>query len=267
VDTAPSGHRLAFTLGLAALLAPAVVVLYAFFVEPYSLELTRHGLAADVSQPLKIAHLSDLHSRGFGTRERQVVALLDQAVPDLIVVTGDIVDTGSLEQTRELFVRLRAPLGIWVVRGNAERARPDGNDGAFFKSVNAHLLDNQGVAIREDVWLVGLDDPLTGHPDLDVALKGAPAASFKVALFHSPDHFGEVAGLFNLGLAGHTHGGQVRLPGVSGLWLAQPNSPYIAGWYTKNRSQLYVSRGIGTTVVPARFMARPEIALIEISPN
>jgi predicted MPP superfamily phosphohydrolase len=259
---------LAFTLGLAALLAPAVVVLYAFFVEPYSLELTRHGLAADVASPLKIAHLSDLHSRGFGTRERQVVALVGQAAPDLIVVTGDLVDAGSLEPTRELFQQLRAPLGIWVVRGNAERGRrSDGEDGAFFKSVNVRLLDNQGVAIRDDVWLVGLDDPLTGHPDLDVGLKGAPASSFKVALFHSPDHFSEVAGLFNLGLAGHTHGGQVRLPLVSGLWLEQPNSPYIAGWYTKNRSQLYVSRGIGTTVVPARFMARPEIALIEINPN
>jgi predicted MPP superfamily phosphohydrolase len=258
---------MAFTLGLAALLAPAIVVLYAFFVEPYSLELTRHGLAADVSQPLKIAHLSDLHSRGFGTRERQLVALLDQAVPDLIVVTGDLVDSGTLEPTRELFRRLRAPLGIWVVRGNSERARGDGSDGAFFKSVNAHLLDNQGVPVREDVWLAGLDDPLTGHPDLDVSLKGAPAASFKVALFHSPEIFGQVAGLFNLGLAGHTHGGQVRLPGLSSFWLAQPNSPYIAGWYTKNRSQLYVSRGIGTTLVPARFLSRPEVALIEISPN
>jgi len=254
-------------LGLAALLAPAVLVLYAFFVEPYSLELTRHGLAADVAQPIKIAHLSDLHSRGFGTRERQVLALLDQATPDLIVVTGDIVDTGSLEPTRELFARMRAPLGIWVVRGNAERARPDGNDGAFWKSVHARLLDNEGVPVRDDIWLVGLDDPLTGHPDLNLALKGAPAASFKVALFHSPDHFTDVAGLFNLGLAGHTHGGQVRLPGVSSLWLVQPNSPYIAGWYTKNHSQLYVSRGIGTTVVPARFLSRPEIALIEIRPN
>src|SRR4029453_5036173 len=99
---------MAFTLGLAALLAPAVVVLYAFFVEPYSLELTRHGLAADVAQPLKIAHLRDLHPRGLGTRERQVVSLLDQSTPDLIVVTGDLVDTGSLEPTRELFLRLKA---------------------------------------------------------------------------------------------------------------------------------------------------------------
>jgi predicted MPP superfamily phosphohydrolase len=267
VDTAPSGHRLGFALGIAALLVPAVVLLYAFFVEPYSIELTRHALAADVLQPLKIAHLTDLHSRGYGTRERQVVALVDQAAPDLIVVTGDVVDSGSLEPAREMFQRLRAPLGVWVVRGNAERARAGADDLTFFRSVDAHLLDNQGVPVRNDVWLVGLDDPLTGHPDLRGALVGAPAASFKVALFHSPDHFAEVAGLFNLGLAGHTHGGQVRFPGLGSLWLPPDAHAYVSGWYTKNRSQLYVSRGIGTTVVPARFLARPEIALIEIRPN
>lgn len=241
-------------------------MLYAFFIEPYSIELTRHALAADVSQPLKIAHLTDLHSRGFGTRERQVVAMVDQAAPDLIVVTGDVVDSGSLEPAREMFQRLRAPLGVWVVRGNAERGRAGADDLSFYRSVDAHLLDKQGVPVRSDIWLVGLEDPSTGRSDLQLALAGAPAASFKVALFHSPDHFTEVAGLFNLGLAGHTHGGQVRFPGLVSWWL-RPDPSYISGWYTKNRSQLYISRGIGTTVVPARFLARPEIALIEIRPN
>jgi predicted MPP superfamily phosphohydrolase len=257
----------AFALGSAALLGPAGLLLYAFFVEPYSIELTRHTLAGDVTQPLKIAHLTDLHSSGFGTRERQVVSLVEKAAPDLIVVTGDIVDSGSLEPSRELFRRLRASLGVWVVRGNAEHARPISDDAAFFRSVGAHLLDNQGVSVREDVWLVGLDDPLTGHPDLGVALAGAPAASFKVALFHSPEHFTEVAGRFHLGLAGHTHGGQVRLPGLGALWLPASGQAYVQGWYTKNGSQLYVSRGIGTTVMPARFLSRPEVALIEIRPN
>jgi len=267
LDTAPSGHRLGLALGIAALLVPATVLLYAFFIEPYSIELTRHALAADVLQPLKIAHLTDLHSRGFGTRERQVVELVEQAAPDLIVVTGDVVDNGSLEPSREMFRRLRAPLGVWVVRGNTEQTRPEAEEVDFFRSVGARLLDNQGVAVRSDVWLVGLDDPLTGHPDLKVALEKAPAASFKVALFHSPGHFAEVAGLFNLGLAGHTHGGQVRFPGLGSWWLSPDAPSYVSGWYTKNRSQLYVSRGIGTTVVPARFLARPEVALIEIRPN
>lgn len=267
VSRPPSRHKLAFALGTAALLGPAVLLLYAFFIEPYSLELTRHALAGEVVHPLKIAHLTDLHSQGFGAREREVVAMVEAAAPDLIVVTGDIVDAGSLEPSRELFLRLRAPLGVWVVRGNAEGARPVGDEVAFYKSVGAHLLDNQGVSVREDVWLVGLADATTGHPDLSVALAGAPAAAFKVVLFHSPGHFPEVAGRFHLGLAGHTHGGQVRLPGVAALWVPAGAQPYVQGWYTKNRSKLYVSRGIGTTIVPARFLSRPEVPMIEIRPQ
>jgi predicted MPP superfamily phosphohydrolase len=266
MNIAPSGHRWAFALGTAALVGPAAVVLYAFFIEPYSIEVTRHALAADVAQSITIAHLSDLHSRGFGTREREVAALVQKAAPDLIVVTGDIAD-GSLEPSRELFRRLHAPLGVWVVHGHAEHARPAADEGPFYKSVGARLLDNQGTLIRDDVWLVGLDDPATGHPDLEKALVGAPAAAFKLALFHAPDHFADVAGLFNLALAGHTHGGQVRLPGFGPLWLPTAGHEYVQGWYTKNRSQLYVSRGIGTSWVPARFLSRPEIALIEIRPN
>ena len=219
MDTAPSGHRLGFALGITALLVPAGVVLYAFFIEPYSIELTRHALAADVLQPLKIAHLTDLHTRGFGTRERQVVELVNQAAPDLIVVTGDIVDGGSLEPSREIFGRLRAPLGVWVVRGNAEQSRPEADNLVFFRSVNAHLLDNQGVAVRGDVWLVGLDDPLTGHPNLRVALEKAPASLLQGGPVHSPDRFAEVAGLFNLGLAGTPTAGRCASPGLGSWWL------------------------------------------------
>jgi predicted MPP superfamily phosphohydrolase len=267
VNRAPSGHKMAFALGTAALLGPAALLLYAFFVEPFAVELTHHTLPGDVTQPLRIAHLSDLHSRGFGTRERAVAGLVEKAAPDLIVVTGDVVDTGSLEASRELFQHLRAPLGVWVVRGHAERARPIGDELAFYKSLGARLLENQGVAVRDDVWLMGLDDPSTGTPDLGAALAGAPPAAFKLALFHAPDHFAEVAGLFHLGLAGHTHGGQVRLPGFGPLWLPAGGHAYVQGWYSKNRSQLYVSRGIGTSNMPARFLSRPEVALIEIRPN
>jgi predicted MPP superfamily phosphohydrolase len=258
---------MAFALGTAALLGPALLVLYAFFIEPYSIELTRHALAGDVSQPLRIAHLTDLHTHGFGTREREMVSMVQQAAPDLIVVTGDIVDAGSLEPSREIFLRLRAPLGIWVVRGTAERRRPMSDDTAFYESVGARLLDDKGVSVREDVWLVGLDGQADGRSNLGTALAGAPTSAFKVALFHSPSHFAEVAGLFHLGLAGHTHGGQVRLPGVVSLWYPASASSYLQGWYTKNRSKLYVSRGIGTSIVPARFLSRPEVPVIEIVPQ
>jgi predicted MPP superfamily phosphohydrolase len=257
----------AFWIGLLTQLGVAATALYAVFVEPYWIEVTRHVRAGGVQTPLRIAHLSDLHTKGFGARERQVIELVQAAAPDLVVITGDTVDEGSLEPGRELLRQLRAPLGVWVVRGHRERDRPVIDERRFFESLGVRFLDNQGVALRDDVWLVGLDDPATGRPDLPAALVGAPTASFKLALFHAPDHFPDVAGLFHLGLAGHTHGGQVRLPVIGPLWLPPGGRRFLHGWYTQNRSELYVSRGIGTSRYPARLFCRPELAIIEIRPH
>jgi predicted MPP superfamily phosphohydrolase len=267
VNRPRSGRTVAFGIGLAALLGVAAVLLYAFFVEPYWVELTRHSLAGEVAQPLRIAQLSDLHSSGYGMRERRLVRLVEQAAPDLIVLTGDTVSGGSLEPSRELLTHLRAPLGVWAVMGDGERNGGGGDTQAFYASVGAHLLPNKGAAVRDDVWLMGLDDPVTGHPDINAALVGAPASSFKIALFHAPDHFAAIAGLFHLALAGHTHGGQVRIPGIGPLWQTPQGRRYEQGWYNEKSSNLYVSRGIGTTFIPARLLSRPEVALIDIRPN
>jgi predicted MPP superfamily phosphohydrolase len=251
---------------VATLLAAAALLLYAFLVEPYWIEVTHHSIGGQVTQPLRIAHLSDLHSRGFGLRERQVVTLVARAGADLIVVTGDVVDGDSLEPARELFRGLRAPLGVWVVHGDSDAGAPANDQRAFYGSVGAHFLDNEGAAVRDDLFIVGLADAASARSDPGTALGAAPAASFKLALFHAPDEFTQVAGLFHLGLAGHSHGGQVRMPGFAALWRPVGGRRYIQGWYTANRSNLYVSRGLGTALVPARFFCRPEIALIEIRP-
>jgi hypothetical protein len=256
-----------YGFGLAALLGAAATGLYAFFVEPYWVQLTAYSLPGTVSEPLRIAHLSDLHTRGFGLRERRVLALVERAAPDIVVLTGDTIDGGSLEPSRELLRRLRAPLGVWVVRGDHDPAAHFADDRAFYRSVGAHFLDNEGAAVRPDVWLLGLDDPATGTPEIGRALAGAPAAAFKVALFHAPDYFAEVAGLFDLGLAGHTHGGQVRIPGLAALRRPPHGRRYVSGWYTQNDSKLFVSRGLGTSEVRARLLCRPEVAIIEIRPN
>jgi predicted MPP superfamily phosphohydrolase len=256
----------ALRLAVATLLAAAATMLYAFFVEPYWIEITSHSIAGAVSQPLRIAHLSDLHTRGFGLREREIVTLVGRARPDVIVVTGDVVDGGSLEPARELFRGLRAPLGVWVVRGDSERVRPDGQ-AAFYGSVGARFLEGQGALAREDVFIVGLTDLAAARSDPATALGAAPASSFKLALFHAADDFTAVAGLFHLGLAGHSHGGQVRAPWLRPFWQPVGGQRYTQGWYTANGSNLYVSRGLGTALVAARFFCRPEIALIEIRPR
>jgi predicted MPP superfamily phosphohydrolase len=239
----------------------------AVLVEPGWIEVTRLEVRSAVLRgPMRIAHLSDLHLHGIGGRERKLIELVARERPDAIVITGDTVDDGESGQARELIASLHAPLGIWMVRGNWENWRPISDEARVWEAAGAHLLVDQGRALRDDVWLVGLDDPLSGNPDLDGALRGAPAASFHLAAFHSPSLFPRIASRIDLALAGHTHGGQVRLPFVGALWLPPGSGEFVAGRYTSGAATLYVSRGIGTSVAPVRFFCRPELAIIDLLP-
>ncbi len=97
----------------------------AFWVEPYRLEVTRHRVDAPVAQPIKIAHVSDLHTSGLGRRERRLVAILEREKPDVIVITGDTLNTkNNYPGAVEVLSQLRAPVGVWIVRGNREAALP-----------------------------------------------------------------------------------------------------------------------------------------------
>src|ERR1700722_10022223 len=97
------------------------VAVNAFLVEPYRIEVSHGSVQAPLTRPLKVAHLSDLHTSGLGRRERQLLGLLDAEQPDVIVITGDTVTWGHhYENIRPILSRLHAPLGVWLVRGNWE---------------------------------------------------------------------------------------------------------------------------------------------------
>jgi predicted MPP superfamily phosphohydrolase len=119
---------------------------------------------------------------------------------------------------------------------------------------------------RPDVWISGIDDPYTGIAKPDAALAGIPSGAYTILLFHSPGYFGHVAGRANLCLAGHTHGGQVRLPLTKPLWMPRGSGHFLEGWYEESGTKMYVSRGIGTSILPIRFFCRPEIAFISVEP-
>jgi len=255
-------------LAIVLLLASGVAAtLYAFFLEPRWIEVTHYSLSENVLRPLRIAHLTDLHAHEFGPREREVLRLIRAESPDMVVLTGDTADPGSLASARDFLVNLSAPLGVWIVRGSGEPWKLGEDERALYGALGAHFLRNQGASVREDVWVAGLDDPASGKPDLDRALAGAPSDAFKLVLLHAPDYFHEIAGRFDLALAGHSHGGQIWLPGFGPLWLPPGGRRYVRGWFTLNRSQLFVSRGLGTSVAPARFLARPELAIIDVRPR
>jgi predicted MPP superfamily phosphohydrolase len=242
-----------------------VVGTYAFLIEPYRIEVSHHHVHANLQAPLKIAHLTDLHSYGIGRREQKLLDILDNERPDVIVITGDLVDTeAGYAGCHEVLKRMHAPLGVWVVHGNHEVWWPNQNEQTFYESAGAKLLVNSSQRAIANVWLVGLDDSYAGAPDLERALSGVPSTAYRIALFHSPAYFDRIAGKCDLALAGHSHGGQIRLPVIGPVWLPPETGDYVKGWFEKDNSRMYVSRGIGTSILSARCLCRPEIAIITV---
>jgi len=257
--------------GNALLLMLAIVIglgVDARLIEPYRLEVTHHDLAGGVKSPIKIAQVSDFHTSGIGRRERNVFEVLNEEKPDLIAVTGDSLGEwgGSYAKVQVVLEQLHAPLGVWVVRGNFENWKLPPHERTFYANSGVHLLVNSGALVRDDIWLAGLDDPSSGHPNPDAALTGAPPGAYKILLFHAPNYFGQVAGREDLCLTGHTHGGQVRVPFLPPLWMPKGCWPYVEGWYEAAGTKMYVNRGIGMSILPIRFDCRPEVAIFTIHP-
>ena len=241
-------------------------------IEPYRTQIAHYQVQGAVTAPLKIAQLSDLHTHGMGRRERQVIATLAAEKPDAIVITGDSLAGygGTYQEDAQVYRQLHAPLGVWFVRGNWENdhpIRPIRREREFYEGAGVHFLLNSNAELRPDIWLIGLNDPSSGVVRLDEAMAGVPPAAYKIALFHAPGFFDDIAGKVNLVLAGHTHGGQVHIPFVHTFWLPKDCGSYLAGWYEKNGSKMYVNRGLGMSTLPVRFLCRPEVTIITIEPT
>jgi len=252
-----------------AILAPLTIAVslcvYALWVEPYWIEVTHHRISAPLGSPLKIAHLTDIHTSGLGWRERRMLQLIEAEQPDLIVITGDSINiTSDYPGLADVLSQLHAPLGVWVVRGNHEDWWPVKNEKQFYESAGARLLVNASAEVREGIWLIGLDDLYAASPDASAALRGVPESAYKIALFHSPPYFEKMAGRCDLAFSGHTHGGQIRLPVIGPLWKPPFSGRFVEGWYEDTGTRMYVSRGVGTSILDVRFWCRPEIAIITI---
>jgi predicted MPP superfamily phosphohydrolase len=254
-------------LVFALLIGALALLIDAWAIEPFRLEVTHHEIAAPITAPLTIAHLSDLHTKGLGRHEETLLAALETEKPDLIVISGDTVTNGRHpEVTAEVLSRLHAPLGVWLVLGNWEHWHPARKPEKFYAAAGVSLLINQSAQVRDDVWIAGFDDAMIGKPDLEAGLTGIPAGAFVIGLFHAPAFFDIAAPRVPLSFAGHTHGGQIRIPFLPPFWLPRGSGGYMHGWYEHGASRMYVSRGIGTSVVPFRFNCEPELAIIRLTP-
>ncbi len=246
----------------------AALLGYARWIEPSWLEVTRHQVSVEIGQRLKILQLSDLHTHAFGSREAKVLEIVRRESPDAILISGDTISNeGDWNSVGILLGQLRAPLGVFLVRGNWEHWRPDPDELKTYRKSGVKFLNNEAQPLTEKLWVVGLDDSLAGNPDPQRALAKVPSDVFKIALFHSPEYFDSIGSRVDLGLAGHTHGGQLRIPFLPPFWLPEGSGRYVEGWYAQGASRMYVSRGVGNSIFEMRFNCRPEVAVFQFEPR
>lgn len=222
----------------------------------------------------RIAHVSDLHNAELGENNRRLLALLEKAAPDIIVITGDLVDCHRTDAELAVrFVEEAAQIATcYYVTGNHEAALAESDYlklEAQLRDGGAVVLHNSALSIEREggsLRLIGLDDPEFGDKgDVTELLEPLAAGDgFTVLLSHRPERFEEycAAGI-DLVFAGHAHGGQFRLPFVGGLYAPGqgPLPEYDAGLYSDGGTQMLLSRGIGNSLIPIRFNNRPELIL------
>ncbi len=243
-----------------------LISIYSIWVEPNQLETTFHEVTIGKSgKSLMVAHLTDLHTKGLGQLERKVIEAIRSQKPDIILVTGDIATpNGTINGYKNVLSNLKAPLGVFFVQGNWEYWEPIKDLKNILTESKIIDLTNNKIQIKENLWLVGLDDELAGSPKLQI-LDSIPEGSKTISIFHSPNLFDSVFKRIEIAFAGHSHGGQIRLPFIGAIWTPQGTGVYDAGWFTKEKSKIFVSRGIGNSLLPIRFNCRPEVAFIKLN--
>ena len=270
-------------LGLsAALLLIVACIVWGFLVEPNRLVVRQQSVVIE-SWPrelsgLRIALIADIHAGGpFIDQKKlqQIVVTTNALNPDLIVLLGDYMSQNtwySHEVEPNVIAaslkELRASLGVYAVLGN--------HDWWYDGQKVQHALEQTGIRVLEDettevkwrdhsFWLVGLADYWTRPQHIDKTIAKVPAGSPIIALTHNPDIFPHLPGAVPLLLAAHTHGGQVNLPLIgSPITPSDFGQRYAAGHVFESGHHLFVTSGIGTSILPLRFRVPPEIVMLSV---
>lgn len=265
--------------GLLLITVLLVVLGMAFFIEPGRMEVTYHDMRHQSDdQGLRLVQLSDLHLQALGKHEKALVNQVKELRPDLVVLTGDMIDRADASPLLQAFVEDFGPIPLIAVPGNWEHW-----SGVDFSDLRAAIESREGNQLllngqssftkgKHTIQLIGLDDFTGGDPDLGLLERTGvlKKGSTTVILQHSPGFFevSEVRRIMSLTrctlcLSGHTHGGQITIGGWAPL-TPGGSGHFVAGFYDIPGSRLYVSRGIGMSVIAARLGSRPEIAVFDL---
>ena len=254
-----------------------------------ALEVNEYEIVSDripeAFSGFRIAQVSDLHNAEFGEGNEKLIELISQTDPDMIVITGDLIDSRHTDIEIALeFARQAIKLApVYYVSGNHEaRVREYEDLKMGLAEAGVIVLEDQKVQITregESIYILGIDDPSFQEDYLFGAAASVTSSAlselqnesdgYTVLLAHRPELFETYvdAGV-NLVFSGHAHGGQFRLPFIGGL--VAPNQgffpEYDAGLFSEDSTTMIVSRGVGNSIIPIRINNRPEIVVAELKP-
>lgn len=275
--------RRVIVLIIAAVLVPALLIwlLWANSSPAATQVAVASGALPEAFEGFKIAHVSDLHNAVFGRENEKLLSLIRAAEPDIIAITGDLIDSRHTDIDSALsFVEAAAEIApVYYVTGNHESRLDFDEIEPRLIAAGARVLRNEAEDIGrggERIRLAGIDDPSfirTGgtaeeRAAAELEQLGDGGGTFTVLLAHRPELV-EVYAEHGAGLvlSGHAHGGQVRLPLLGGLYApGQGLLPeYDSGLYSLGETQMVVSRGLGNSVAPLRVNNRPELVIVTLS--
>lgn len=256
------------------------------FLEPFMLEtesvtLYSADLPAGIGQ-LRIVYAADIHKGGLYTDGRlsSLISHINACNADIVLLGGDYAqDSDSAIAFFRSMPRIHTRYGAYAVLGNHDRTIPESNLTtlrASMQSAGVTLLLNTVSQVQigaGSVYIAGIDDVHNGRPDLKAVANQVNTGDYVIFLSHSPAVINDALnakdkkghqGWFDLGLFGHTHGGQIALLGPLLKDDTVPNE-YTAGWLKRNRSDMLITHGVGTSGLPVRLFCRPQIHLITVN--
>jgi predicted MPP superfamily phosphohydrolase len=269
----------------ATLLLLGGVVFWAFFVEPNRLVVRHETIHIDKwpreLDGLKIAVLSDIHAGSAFIDDRKlrlIVERTNQLQPELIVILGDYITGDGRSNARvapEVFAAVlkdfHAPLGVYSVLGNHDWWYDGRRVRQGLEQNGIKVLDDEVIKIDArgtSFWLAGLVDLWTRPQRIEETIAKTPVGEPVIAITHNPDIFPRLPQRVSLLLAGHTHGGQVRFPIIGTVIQASDfGERYVRGHVFENGHHLFVTTGIGTSIIPVRFGVPPEVVLLTVRSN
>jgi uncharacterized protein len=243
--------------------------------EPYQLAVERHAVGLKrlprEMDGLRIVHLSDIHHSPFTGREQveRAVEVANSLQPDIIALTGDYVshEREYVQPCAEMLGKLRARRGVYACLGNHDNWVDADLVTDLFTLAGIRVLNNEGLHFEDrgaSFWLAGVQDTMVGLEDLPLALAGSSADEMKLLLAHNPVILRRAARAgVDLVLSGHTHGGQVT-------WRSERSASgrvrrrILRGLGRRGETQIYVTRGLGTVVLPVRYGCLPEVSLLTL---